>query len=80
MNEVKGCPLCNEAALVMVSADYSGFFCEIICTDCDLTLVSDTWDTPEEAKAEAVGKWNNRIEPPTPGGAIVPAGNERLRG
>lgn len=27
----------------------------------------------------AVAAWNTRHEPPTPGGAIVPAGNERLR-
>ena len=28
---------------------------------------------------QAVAAWNTRREPPTPGGAIVPAGNERLR-
>lgn len=34
----------------------------------------------DRTKKAAVATWNKRHEPPTPGGAIVPAGNERLRG
>jgi hypothetical protein len=36
------------------------------------------WVFPDETEQDAINKWNFRVEPPTPGGAIVPAGNERM--
>lgn len=33
----------------------------------------------DRTKKAVVKTWNTRHEPPTPGGAIVPAGNARLR-
>lgn len=36
-------------------------------------------DAEYENKESAVNAWNEYNKPPTPGGAIVPAGNERLK-
>ena len=72
MSELKPCPFCGGEVEFYVYRDR--VFQEtnlIMCQQCRMLC---------ECETDLIKKWNTRYEPPTPGGAIVPAGNERLRG
>ena len=73
---LKPCPFCGgEAEVVHVKMLYVPKFHEfrVACSKC-LGQIAKT----EKTKEKAIAKWNKRYEPPTPGSAIVPAGNARL--
>jgi Lar family restriction alleviation protein len=76
--KIKTCPLCGGAVSCNSFRVRHSYIAYLECIECGLGLQSDKWDTPQEAEAEVIERWNTRYEPPTPGGAIVPAGNERL--
>ena len=75
MEKLKPCPFCGGEAGVF----HNDNFCNILlwgveCLECGALV----WVFPDQTKQDAIKMWNDRIEPPTPGGIIVPAGNERL--
>lgn len=80
MNEakaIKKCPFCCGEAHTWHNADFLNVLTwGVECYECGAMI----WVFPDESETDAIKKWNTRHEPPTPGGAIVPAGNERLRG
>lgn len=79
MNEVKlkPCPFCGgEAYTFYDSRLYCEMLCGVACSACGALV----YIYPSKSQKNAIKLWNTRYEPPTPGGAIVPAGNERLRG
>lgn len=73
---LKLCPFCGNIAtychVKMIGNAYYLKF-KVQCIKCRAT--TSTYDTPEECAKS----WNQRFEPPTPYGAIVPAGNDRLK-
>lgn len=75
MNEakLKFCPFCGGEAKLWQGEASGAWFTE--CRNCGAGIMNYIC-----RKEEAVKAWNTRHEPATPGGAIVPAGNERLRG
>lgn len=81
MNEVKlikPCPFCGSKQIgVMARNDHPNLplMYGVTCYDCQAGSCQFF-----RTKEEAIEAWNTRHEPPTPGGAIVPVGNERLRG
>ena len=76
MIKLKPCPFCGGEAIILTE-DYFYFSStyKVVCLKCH----SQSYYRHETREAAAKA-WNTRYEPPTPGGAIVPAGNERLRG
>ncbi len=75
MNEVKlkPCPFCGGEAILR-QLGRTKLTCVVECQRCKAT--TGFTENPNFA----VKAWNTRHEPPTPGGAIVPAGNDRLGG
>lgn len=75
MDELKPCPFCGgEAELIETGAFYNkaGYVQCRRCGACSRFALGENYiDICLEL-------WNFRHEPQTPGGAIVPAGNERL--
>ena len=73
MDNLKPCPFCGGEARICKYHGQDKYF--VVCELCGASVgnASATRDAAKNA-------WNTRYEPPTPGGAIVPAGNERLRG
>lgn len=85
MTKLKPCPFCGGEAEVIVrmrneiqKGDFgSDEVAQVKCTDCKC---STNWFLHMPlAEMRAITTWNTRHEPPTPGGAIVPAGNYRLK-
>lgn len=73
MTKLKPCPFCGSEDIDCQNYCRGGNVWFVQCRECGATF-------PDfDSKEEAVGVWNKRHEPPTPGGAIVPAGNNRLR-
>jgi Lar family restriction alleviation protein len=77
MGKLKPCPFCGgdeNGEVHRQQVAYTGGLVkwEIMCEGCGVT----TWEF--DTLEEAIEAWNTRYEPPTPGGAVVPAGNERL--
>lgn len=75
VKELKPCPFCGAKEIncdFVVLDVFAEWYVE--CEKCGAMLKDFSY------KSDAVQAWNTRHEPPTPGGAIVPAGNERLRG
>ena len=77
MSELKPCPFCQSEPTYchikrLDEPKYLAF--KVVCSNCGAEHKYE-WDTKEQAKEY----WNKRIEPHTPNGAIVPAGNERLK-
>ena len=82
MNKLKSCPFCGSIFSEPQTVNYyieSEWHCAVICSECCIEMLSDEWADEQSAEAEVIAKWNTRHEPPTPNGAIVPAGNERLK-
>ena len=76
-SKLRECPFCGGEACVF----HNDNFCEkllwgVECLECGALV----WVFPNQSEDDAIRAWNTRHEQPTPGGAIVPAGNERLRG
>lgn len=86
MIKLKPCPFCGSEAEVIICkrdkverGDFGND--EVACVKCVLCNAQTSWFLHMPlAEVRAIQRWNIRYEPPTPGGAIVPAGNERLRG
>ena len=72
-SKLRECPFCGGEAKMWQGAASECWYVE--CRNCRAGIMNCFYD-----KEEAVKAWNTRYEPPTPGGAIVPAGNKRLRG
>lgn len=75
--KAKSCPFCgNKPVLTHITMlgvpHYHRY--KMSCNHC-LANIALHCDKQEEA----IKVWNTRYEPPTPGGAIVPTGNERLK-
>lgn len=69
MKAIRECPHCGGRA----EKGYLGKKYFVYCIDCKCsTGLHDAIET-------AIGIWNSRYEPRTPGGPVVPAGNYRLR-
>ena len=73
--KLKPCPFCGGEA----GTFHNNNLCQkllwgVECLECGAMV----WVFPEQTEEDAIKMWNGRIDPPTPGGAIVPAGNERL--
>ena len=76
MIKLKPCPFCGGEPAVRYESFRPFYYNWVVrCTNCGART-----ENHFEAVNKAVKAWNTRHEPPTPGGAIVPAGNERLRG
>jgi hypothetical protein len=84
MNELRECPFCGGEAEVVVcmrnEIERGNFGSdEVACVKCVQCGCRTKWYLHMPlAKARAMIMWQKRYEPPTPGGAIVPAGNERM--
>lgn len=73
MDKLRECPFCGgeEINCDFVILDvFAEWYIE--CEKCGAMLKDFSY------KMDAVQAWNTRHKPPTPNGAIVPAGNERL--
>ena len=78
MSEIvlKQCPFCGGRADYYTKS-ITGMLGEtfgINCTCCGAGTAGNY-----STKEDAAKVWNRRYEPPTPGGALVPAGNARLK-
>jgi hypothetical protein len=78
MDKLRECPFCGGEAVIeedlMEGTVFVGCRKDYNCV-CSLWRMEDGYLN----KYEAIKAWNTRHEPPTPGGAVVPAGNERLK-
>ena len=77
--KLKPCPFCGGEPCVLCNNIDINYKSMPVCTYkvvCQCKTIMGDFVFREEA----IKAWNTRYEPPTPGGAIVPAGNERLRG
>jgi Lar family restriction alleviation protein len=73
--KLKPCPFCyGEAGTFHNDCLHNILLWGVECLECGALV----WVFPDETEQDAINKWNFRVEPPTPGGAIVPAGNERM--
>lgn len=70
----KRCPFCGseEASVEAVRVSNGKKWWYVQCKKCFAS------SSAAESVEKAVQKWNTRHDPPTPGGAVVPAGNDRL--
>lgn len=79
MIKLKRCPFCGGEAGFECWIGRKGFEASVSC-DCGALVTEGIYyDSQEEAEERTIKKWNKRHEPPTPHGAIVPAGNYRLK-
>ena len=67
MEKLKPCPFCGGKA---IWEHYGRWFVE--CEKCGATISADS-------QQGVFDLWNERYEPPTPGGIFVPAGNDRFK-
>lgn len=75
MERLKPCPFCGSEAKIVESGmgvESCGYAQCTKCCSCSPFFLG------EGCYQKAIQAWNTRYEPPTPGGAIVPAGNERM--
>lgn len=80
MIKLKRCPFCGGEAEIERDVGRKGWVVSIVCWNCDLAMGGGIYyDSLDEAIESVVKVWNKRHEPPTPHGAIVPAGNYRLK-
>lgn len=71
MDKLRKCPFCGgEAKLETYLNAFFEYTHLIVCQQCRMRC---------ECSNHLIEKWNTRHEPPTTGGAIVPAGNVRLK-
>ena len=76
MDKLRECPFCGGEAMIIETGtgiDMAGY---VQCKKC---LACSFFFLGEGYQEQAVKSWNTRHEPPTPGGIIVPAGNERFK-
>lgn len=69
---LKPCPFCGGIAKTIKNHGVYQYF--VVCQHCEASV-----GNASGTRKEAEEVWNTRHEPPTPGGAVVPAGNERLK-
>ena len=85
MSKLKFCPFCGGEAEVIVkkrSEVEVGYFGndEVACVSCIRCRCRTNWFLHMPlAEVRVISVWNTRHEPPTHGGAIVPAGNKRMK-
>jgi hypothetical protein len=77
--KLKSCPFCGGEAEIKTYNLCDGFVSCIRCTKCGYKLLLQKVDIKTESAINAIKVWNKRYEPPAPNGAIVPAGNARLK-
>ena len=69
MSKLLPCPFCGGEAEI---CDLRfGLYTHIGCKSCSCKIFV-------KGERKAIKAWNSRYEPPTPHGAVVPAGNEML--
>lgn len=79
MTKLKPCPFCGGEAEFEWWLGRKGFEASVSCECGALVTEGIYYDSQAEAEERTVKAWNQRHEPPTPGGAIVPAGNKRMK-
>lgn len=72
MSRLKCCPFCGGKARVLKCHRQDKYF--VVCEVCEASV-----GNASATREDAIKVWNTRYEPPTPHGAIVPFGNERLK-
>lgn len=88
MSKLKPCPFCGGGFDIALYYDteeqitidqYAIYHDPDLFPNCPIAQYEKLGDFLFDTVEEAIKVCNMRYEPPTPGGAIVPAGNNRLR-
>ena len=61
--ELKTCPFCGGNEMVLETSAYeNGRWATVRCFECGGNIRSDMFETWDEAKADAIEKWNRRAD------------------
>lgn len=60
-SKFKTCPFCGSEPQIDKYTLDDGHYCEVICNECCCGMISAGWQTPQEAEAEVMERWNKRV-------------------